>query len=145
MSPVAASQDQTGAYTHKWVPELSRLDKPLLHKPWEAPEEVLSQAGIELGNNYPHRIVTDLKGERELSVENVLQMRRNAQEYNDKKGYDLISLPSGHKTVVFTKKEYRIDEKGVVIPTAPMSRKTKKKVKKVGRGRKGRQSVGGKP
>ena len=141
MSPVAASQDHTGTYTKKWIPELSKLDKPLLHKPWDAPEEILERAGIVLGQTYPHRIVADLKAERERSVENVLEMRHESQEFNDKKGYDLITLPSGEKTVVFTKKEYRIDDKGVVIPAnSTTGRKPKKKGKRVGRGRKGRQS-----
>ena len=140
MSPVAASQDHTGTYTKKWVPELSKLNKPLLHKPWDAPEEILERAGIILGQTYPHRIVVDLKGERERSVENVLKMRHESQEFNDKQGYDLIKLPSGEKTVVFTKKEYRIDDKGVVIPARMAVSKPKKKGRRVGRGRRGRQS-----
>lgn len=143
MSPVAASQDATGMYTKKWVPELSKLSKPVLHKPWEAPEMVLSNAGIVLGETYPNRIVTDLPAERETSVENVLKMRRNSQQYNDKKGYDLITLPAGEKTVVFTKKEYRIDSKGIVIPSTSerKSPKGKNSNKPQGRGRRGRQRV----
>ena len=141
MSPVAASQDHTGKYTKKWVPELSKLSKPLLHKPWDAPEAVLSEAGIVLGETYPHRIVLDLPSERAASVESVLKMRRNSQEFNDKKGYDLIMLPTGEKTVVFTKKEYRIDDKGTVIPATSDRRSRKGRGKSVGRGRRGRQAM----
>ena len=139
MSPVAASQDQTGEYTKKWVPELSNLNKPLLHKPWEAPNEVLSRAGIILGETYPHRIVVDLKTERAKSVESVLTMRRNSQEYNDKKGYDLITLPDGSKTVVFTKKEYRIDSKGKTIPVTTSRKPINRRGKT--RSSRGRQNV----
>ncbi len=142
MSPVAASQDHTGSYTKEWCPELSMLSKPLLHKPWEAKDEVLLQAGIVLGESYPHRIVTDLVAEREKSVKSVLDMRRKSQEYNDKKGYDMIILPSGEKTVVFTKKEYRIDGSGEVIKVDPTKKNQNKKGKRGGgRGRRGRDQA----
>mmetsp|Transcript_6610 Transcript_6610/g.7223 ORF Transcript_6610/g.7223 Transcript_6610/m.7223 type:complete len:971 (+) Transcript_6610:41-2953(+) len=104
MSPVAASQDGDGSYTKQWVPELSKLSKPLLHKPWEGSHDVLIQAGVVLGQTYPHRVVTNLKEERKKSVENVLDMRRENQDYNDGGGYDNIILPNGKRTVVFTKR-----------------------------------------
>jgi deoxyribodipyrimidine photolyase len=144
MSPVAASQDASGDYTRKWVPELSKLSKPLLHKPWEAQEEVLEQAGVVLGDIYPHRVVSDLTGERRLTVESVLKMRNKNQRFNDVKGYDLIRLPNGSKTVVFTKKEYRIDKSGVVIKAEETKRRKKadKGAKsKTNRGRRGRQAL----
>ena len=95
MSPVAASQDPTGKYTRTWLPELSNLPTSVLHKPWEASEEVLKNAGVTLGNSYPHRIIVDLKSERQTSVESVLEMRRKNQSRNTYNGYDLINLPSG--------------------------------------------------
>jgi hypothetical protein len=142
MSPVAASQDLSGEYTKKWVPELSKLSQPNLHRPWDAPEEILSLASVILGETYPHRIVSDLQNEREQSVENVLNMRRDFQQFNDKKGYDIIILPSGEKTVVFTKKEYRIDSEGaVIVHDNATSKKQSKGGKNSWRGRKGRQKV----
>jgi len=132
MSPVAASQDGTGSYTKKWVPELSKLSKPYLHKPWETPAEILFHADVELGVTYPFPIISNLVSERNRSVENVLTMRRNNQQFNDIKGYDLISLPNGDKTVVFTKKEYRINREGNVIKLPS------KQSKSSGRGRRGR-------
>ena len=115
MSPVAASQDATGEYTRKWVPELSKLPKSVLHKPWEAPTQVLETAGVVLGETYPHRVITDLKAERAKSVEAVLKVRRNNQQFNSDRGYDLVNLPDGKRTVVFTKKEFRINQQGIVI------------------------------
>lgn len=135
MSPVNGSQDATGGYVRKWVPELSKLPKSLLHKPWEAPEQVLESAAVVLGETYPHRIITDLQSERMKAVAAVLKMRRQNQQFNSDRGYDLISLPDGKRTVVFTKKEFRIDQKGRVIKEAP---KSKKPVGSSGRGRKGR-------
>ena len=109
MSPENGSQDASGQYVAKWVPEVALLPKSKIHKPWKASEDELQKAGIILGDNYPHRIVADLKAERERSVEAVLDMRRQHQQWNDGNGYDIIQLPSGDKTKVFTKKEYRID------------------------------------
>ena len=68
-----------------------------------------------LGETYPHRVITDLKAERAKSVEAVLKMRRNNQQFNSDRGYDLVDLPDGKRTVVFTKKEFRIDQQGIVI------------------------------
>ena len=116
LSPVTASQDPTGSYTRKWVPELARLPTAgLVHKPWEAPADVLDEAGVVLGENYPHRVVSDLKAERRQSIESTLTVRRNSQEFNTERGYDLIGLPNGKLTVVFTKKEYRIGKDGELI------------------------------
>lgn len=141
MSPVAASQDPTGKYTRTWLPELSNLPTSVLHKPWEASEEVLKNAGVTLGNSYPHRIIVDLKSERQTSVESVLEMRRKNQSRNTDNGYDLIKLPNGEDTVVFTKKEFRIDNDGNVITTSNSSRGTNTKPRGGGRGRKGQKKI----
>lgn len=114
-SPQTASQDVSGAYTKKWVPELSQLPAKSLHRPWQTFEGDLRVAGVVLGETYQMRIVKHLEQERSRSVESVLKMRRESQEFNDKNGYDLIQLPSGERTVVFTKKEYRIDQEGNVV------------------------------
>lgn len=49
--------DKEGDYVRRWLPVLSRLPNKWLHKPWEAPKEVLLEADIELGVNYPYPIV----------------------------------------------------------------------------------------
>ena len=45
--------DPAGAYVRRWIPEISRLPDRWLHRPWEAPPDVLGEAGIELGRDYP--------------------------------------------------------------------------------------------
>ena len=87
----------------------------LVHRPWEAPPDVLERADVVLGETYPHRIITDLKGERQQSIDSTLAMRRKSQHANSDRGYDLIELPNGQETVVFTKKEYRIDSNGALM------------------------------
>jgi deoxyribodipyrimidine photo-lyase len=49
--------DRDGDYVRRWVPELARLESRFLHKPWEAPDDILSAAGIRLGDTYPEPIV----------------------------------------------------------------------------------------
>jgi deoxyribodipyrimidine photo-lyase len=49
--------DTQGDYVRHWVPELAGLPGRFLHQPWEAPTEVLAQAGVNLGQTYPHPIV----------------------------------------------------------------------------------------
>jgi deoxyribodipyrimidine photo-lyase len=60
--------DPEGEYTKKYVPELRDLPNKYLFSPWEAPENILAAAGIELGKNYPKPMV-DLKLSRETALE----------------------------------------------------------------------------
>lgn len=55
MNPVtqATRFDADGAFVRRWVPELERLAAPWVHRPWQAPEDVLTGAGITLGREYP--------------------------------------------------------------------------------------------
>ena len=60
--------DPNGEYIRQYVPEIAKLPTKNLFAPWEAKPEVLKQAGVKLGNNYPYPIV-DLKESRARALE----------------------------------------------------------------------------
>jgi len=49
--------DPDGAYVRRYVPELARLDKKFVHRPWDASSSALEAAGVRLGETYPRPIV----------------------------------------------------------------------------------------
>ena len=67
-NPVSQGQkfDPDGSYVRRFVPEIALLPNTYLFNPWDAPEEVLKQAAIELGSTYPKPIV-DLKTSRDAA------------------------------------------------------------------------------
>jgi deoxyribodipyrimidine photo-lyase len=56
--------DAAGAYVRRFVPELANLPDSWIHKPWEAPPNVLAEAGVRLGTTYPHPIVAHEDGRK---------------------------------------------------------------------------------
>jgi deoxyribodipyrimidine photo-lyase len=60
--------DPAGEYVRRHVPELADLPDKFVHCPWEAPDEVLAEAGIELGKTYPAPIV-DLGESRQRALD----------------------------------------------------------------------------
>lgn len=58
-NPVSQGEkfDPEGLYVREWVPELSRLPDKWIHRPWEAPDAILQNAGVALGKTYPKPIV----------------------------------------------------------------------------------------
>ncbi len=67
--------DPNGAYVRKWCPELSALDSDLIHAPFEAPPLALETAGVRLGKNYPHPIVSH-KAAREAALKGYETVKR---------------------------------------------------------------------
>ncbi len=53
--------DPKGEYVRHYVPELAGLPNDVIHKPWEAAHPVLTRAGIRLGTNYPHPVVSHIE------------------------------------------------------------------------------------
>ena len=58
-NPVSQGErfDPKGEYVRQWVSELAKLPDRWIHKPWQAPEAVLREAGVELGRTYPRPLV----------------------------------------------------------------------------------------
>ncbi|MGJ8671679.1 cryptochrome/photolyase family protein [Rubritalea sp.] len=54
--------DPAGEYVRKYVPELNKLPNKYLHCPWDAPEELLRECGIELGVDYPRPLLLPSEG-----------------------------------------------------------------------------------
>lgn len=49
--------DPKGDYVREFVPELAGLDNKFIHKPFDAPQTILTRAGIQLGTTYPKPLV----------------------------------------------------------------------------------------
>ena len=60
--------DPDGEYIKQYIPELKDLPNKYLYNPWEAPKEILAEANIVLGKDYPNPIV-NLKASREKALE----------------------------------------------------------------------------
>ncbi len=68
-NPVTQGQkfDGEGHYVRRWIPELAALPNQYLFNPWDAPADVLNDAKVHLGRDYPMPIV-DLKKSREAAL-----------------------------------------------------------------------------
>ena len=69
-NPVLQGQkfDPLGTYVRRWVPEIAQLPDKWIHRPWEAPDDVLQEAGIVMGRDYPRPLV-DLKASRQRALD----------------------------------------------------------------------------
>ena len=56
--------DPEGGYVRRWLPELAAMPAKFVHKPWEAPADVLARAGVRLGDNYPRPVVDHAQARR---------------------------------------------------------------------------------
>lgn len=60
--------DAEGEYVRRWCPELAKLPNKWIHRPHEAPPEILRAAGVELGRTYPEPLVSHVIA-REVALE----------------------------------------------------------------------------
>lgn len=58
-NPITQSEkfDADGKFIRRYLPQLARLPNKYLHAPWLAPREVLIDAGVAPGENYPHPVI----------------------------------------------------------------------------------------
>ena len=69
-NPVTQGQkfDPDGDYVRRYIPELAALPNKFLFSPWDAPEDLLVDLNITLGETYPKPVV-DLKTSRNKALE----------------------------------------------------------------------------
>ncbi|SHM71526.1 cryptochrome/photolyase family protein [Gracilibacillus kekensis] len=67
--------DPDGIYIRKWLPELSDLPTKYLYQPSEASKEILKQASVEIGQDYPAPIVEHTFA-RERALEAFQRMKK---------------------------------------------------------------------
>ena len=63
----AERHDPARDYIRRWIPELARLPDSHVHRPWEAPPAMLTEAGVALGRDYPEP-VADLGASRRAAL-----------------------------------------------------------------------------
>ncbi|TCZ56272.1 cryptochrome/photolyase family protein [Roseicella aquatilis] len=80
-NPVSQGEkfDPAGRYVRRYVPELARLPDRWVHRPWEAPEAVLREAGLALGRDYPRPVVDHATG-RQRALAALATLRADAAE-----------------------------------------------------------------
>ncbi len=69
-NPVMQGQkfDPQGHYVRRWLPELEAVPDRYLHAPWNMPDEIQKQAGVQIGKSYPLPIV-DHQAARERTLQ----------------------------------------------------------------------------
>jgi deoxyribodipyrimidine photo-lyase len=70
----AERHDPGRAYLRRWLPELARLPDAWIHRPWQAPAEVLAEAGVQLGRQYPLPVV-DFPASRQAALDGYAALR----------------------------------------------------------------------
>ena len=66
--------DPNGDYTRRYIPEISMLPNKFLFNPWDAPNEVLKESNIKLGETYPKPIV-DIKISRAKALSTFAKLK----------------------------------------------------------------------
>lgn len=67
--------DPSGDYVRRWVPELAAVPSRWIHRPWQAPDEILQRAGVRLGRDYPMPMVDHAEARRR-ALESFAELRR---------------------------------------------------------------------
>ena len=78
-NPVSQGEkfDPEGDYVRAFVPELAKMPSKYIHAPWTAPQEILRESGVTLGNSYPKPII-DHSHARRRALEGYDKIKKGA-------------------------------------------------------------------
>ena len=113
--------DSDGQYVRTWCPELQKLPNRIevpptipgtggtntvdcLYTPWKAPRNILENAGVALGETYPHRICNEREGRRQFIQRMRLCRSTWPPSKIDQTGKDIVHGLDGAAIGVFTPK-----------------------------------------
>jgi deoxyribodipyrimidine photo-lyase len=76
-NPVSQGEkfDPRGRYVRRWCPELAKLPDRWLHQPANAPQDILTRAGVRLGHNYPAPMINHMVA-REAALEAFTKIKK---------------------------------------------------------------------
>jgi deoxyribodipyrimidine photo-lyase len=79
-NPVSQGEkfDPLGGYVRHWCPELAKLPNKWLHRPWQAPQEILERANLQMGRHYPKPLVSHAIA-REIALEAFFKIKSLAK------------------------------------------------------------------
>jgi deoxyribodipyrimidine photo-lyase len=80
-NPMTQSEkfDADGKFIRRYLPQLARLPNKYLHAPWQAPADVLQDAGVKLGQDYP-RPVVDHAEARKLTLQRYGVVKKDIEQ-----------------------------------------------------------------
>ena len=76
--------DPEGNFTLQWVPELNRLPKELVHRPWDITTIEEQLYDFSPGKDYPHPII-DLEKSRKFAADTLWNMHKDPVVYRESK------------------------------------------------------------
>lgn len=74
--------DPDGSYVRRWLPELAGMPPKWIHRPWDAPPQVLADANVTLDDTYPRPIV-DHATARQYALEAFAAMKNHPTDGAD--------------------------------------------------------------
>ena len=83
-NPITQSEkfDAEGKFIRRYLPQLNKLPNKHIHAPWNAPSDLLVQAGIQLGINYPHPVIDhDVARKKTLERYSVVKKPSTIEHY----------------------------------------------------------------
>ncbi|XP_052063580.1 deoxyribodipyrimidine photo-lyase-like [Mytilus californianus] len=111
MHPIDAAMtcDPDGTYVRQWCPEIASVPNEFIHRPWKCPPSIMKRCKVELGIQYPNRIITNLEVAREQSLQDVVEVRKKFPDFVDRRsGNDLVPVDNGRLLIpVITRMEFK--------------------------------------